>query len=49
MLQYSKINLSPLVASVAVHSKEVVLLLLIHCLSLLGFVFGPCFELKCLV
>ena len=37
----SKINLSPLVASVAVRLKVVVLLLFIHCLFLF-LVFGPC-------
>ena len=50
----SKTNLSPLVALAAVHSKAVVLLLLIHCLLLLplfcgGFVFGPCFVVQYLV
>ena len=40
----SKINLSPLVTSVAVHSKVVVLLLFIP--SFWGIVFGPCFVVQ---
>ena len=47
-------HLSTSVASAALHSKMVVLLLLIHCLLLLllfckGFVFWPCFVVQYLV
>ena len=50
----SKINISPPVASAAVHSKAVVLLLFIHCLLLLrlfvgGLVLGLSFVLQYLV